>query len=94
MAVSAVGSNLTFTMVRHLAASVVVVCCVLGYLYGPAAAPAMRSSAVAECNRYAQGNYRSYRLSWHVGLLPHWSCSDASRPGRAPVSLGWWTNPD
>jgi len=93
MPVSAVGSGLSFSLVRRLAAAVIVIFCVLAYLYGPAATPAMHNSALSECNEYAQGNYRSFRLSWNVGVLPHWSCSDASRPNRDPVSLGWWTNP-
>ena len=48
MAVSAVGTNLTFNMVRRLAVAVVVIFCVLAYLYGPAATPAMRDAAVGE----------------------------------------------
>lgn len=93
MAVSATASSLTFRMVRRTAASVVVIFGVLAYLYGPAASPAMRNSAIDECNAYAQGNYRSFRLTWHVGVLPHWTCWDASRPNEDPVSLGWWTSP-
>lgn len=93
MAVSAVGTTFTFAMVRRLAAAVVVIFAVLGYLYGPAAAPAMHNAAAIECNTYAQGNFRSFRLTWEVGVYPHWSCLDASRPTKDPISLGWWTNP-
>jgi hypothetical protein len=85
--VSVSGSDVTFTAVRRLSVVVVVVCAVLGYLYGPAFTPAMRTAAVG------QGNWRSYRLSWDVGVTPHWMCADASRPREASVSLGWWTNP-
>ena len=93
MGVSLSGSSTTFTTVRRLSVAVVVVFCVLGYLYGPAAAPGMRNAAIRECNDYAQGNYRSFRLSWELTGLPHWSCRDASRPDVEAVSLGWWTNP-
>ena len=93
MAVSAVGTSLTFSMVRRLAVSMVIIFAVLGYLYGPPATPALRESAANECNVYAHGNYRSYRLGWEVGLHPHWTCWDASNPDKPDVSLGWWTNP-
>jgi hypothetical protein len=93
MAVSAVGSNLTFDLVRRLAVGVVVIFGVLAYLYGPAASPAMHRAAISQCNDHAEGNFRSYRLSWDVGVLPHWTCWDASRPRRDAISLGWWTNP-
>ncbi len=93
MAVSAVGTNLTFNMVRRLAVAVVVIFCVLGYLYGPAATPAMRDAAVGECNSHAQGNFRSFRLAWVVGIHPHWTCWDASHPDENEIDLGWWTNP-
>ncbi len=93
MGVSQSGSKLTFTVVRRLAALVVVVFLALVYLYGPAATPAVHQAAIAECNDYAQGNWRSYQLSWEVGLQPHWRCADASRPTKDAVSLGWWTNP-
>ena len=93
MGVSLSGSRLTFKIIRRTSFSVVVIFCALAYLYGPAAAPAMRNAAITECNDYAQGNYRSLRLSWNVGVRPHWTCSDASRPEEQAVSLGWWTNP-
>ena len=93
MAVSAVGTNLTFNVVRRLAASVVVIFCVLAYLYGPAATPAMHDSARNECNAYAHGNFRSFRLAWDVGVRPHWTCWDASNPEKDEIDLGWWTNP-
>jgi hypothetical protein len=93
MPVSAVGSNLTFTIVGRLAVGVVAIFCVLSYLYGPAASPALRNAAIAQCNEHAEGNFRSFRLSWQVGVYPHWTCWDASRPEDDAVSLGWWTNP-
>ena len=93
MPVSVTGSSVTFRLVRQLSIGVVRVFAVLAYLYGPAASPAMRDAAVDQCNSYAQGNYRSFRLTWHVGAHPHWSCWDASHPETAAVSLGWWTNP-
>jgi hypothetical protein len=93
MAVSAVGSSLTLGMVRRLALVVVVVFCVLGYLYGPASTPALRNSAMNTCNDYAHGNYRSFRLAWQVGVRPHWTCWDASRPNKDSIDLGWSTNP-
>lgn len=93
MGVSASGSSLTFTTVRRLAVAIVAIFVVLAYLYGPAASPAMRNAAIAQCNEHAEGNYRSFRLSWNVGVYPQWSCWDASRPEEDAVSLGWWTNP-
>lgn len=93
MPVSSTGSSAGFRLVRQLALVVVLVFGVLAYLYGPAASPAMRNAAIDQCNEYAQGNYRSFRLSWNVAAYPHWSCWDASRPQAAAVSLGWWTNP-
>jgi hypothetical protein len=93
MQVSLSGASLTFQMVKRLAVSVVAVFAVLGYLYGPAASPAMRDRAVAECNDHAEGNWRSFRLTWNVGVRPHWTCWDAARPNEAAISLGWWTSP-
>jgi hypothetical protein len=93
MPISATSSSTTFRLVRQLAVVVVAVFCVLGYLYGPAASPAMRNAAIAQCNDYAQGNFRSFRLTWNVGVRPHWTCWDASRPTTPDISLGWWTNP-
>ncbi len=66
------------------------------YFYGPPFTPAVRSAANEQCNEYANGNYRDYRLEWVSGpgeVTPHWSCGDASRPDVAPVSLGWWVSP-
>ncbi len=93
MGVSLSGSDLTMVTVRRLAAGVVVLFCTLGYLYGPPAMPGLRDAAAAQCNAHSQGNFRSFRLGWQVGVLPHWTCGDASHPGREPVSLGWWTSP-
>jgi hypothetical protein len=93
MAVSAVGTNLTFRMVRRTAVAVVALFCALAYLYGPAATPALRQSAMNQCNDLAHGNFRSFRLAWEVGVRPHWTCWDASRPSSNEIDLGWWTNP-
>jgi hypothetical protein len=93
MPVSQTGSSVGFKLVRQVAAVVVVTFCTLGYLYGPPVSPAMRNAAIAECNNHAEGNYRSFRLGWRVGVHPHWECGDASRPTQKSVSLGWWTNP-
>lgn len=93
MQVSLSGQSLTFRMVRRLAFAVVVVFVVLSYLYGPAASATMHRSAIAECNDHAEGNWRSFRLDWNVGVYPHWTCWDASRPNKKAISLGWWTDP-
>ena len=93
MGVSASGSSLTMKTVRQVSVAVVAVFVVLAYLYGPAVTPGFRDAAATECNEHATGNFRSFRLTWHVGVYPHWSCWDASRPDATPVSLGWWTNP-
>lgn len=93
MQVSLSGQSLTFQMVRRLSFAIVAVFAVLAYLYGPAASPPMRNEAIARCNQHAEGNWRSFRLDWNVGVYPHWTCWDASRPRRKAISLGWWTNP-
>ena len=93
MPVSAVGTSLGFATVRRVSVAVVALFGALAYLYGPAASPAMRNAAIATCNDYAQGNYRSFRLNWQVDVRPHWTCWDAGRPEAEPVNLGWWTNP-
>ena len=38
-------------------------------------------------------NSNASRLTWNVGVYPHWTCHDASKPTQPAVSLGWWTNP-
>ena len=93
MGVSASGSDLRFTFIRRAAVAVIAIFVALCYVYGPAVSPAMHTAAVAECNDHAEGNWRSYRLSWDVGVYPHWMCGDASKPTKAAISLGWWTNP-
>jgi hypothetical protein len=93
MGVSVSGSNLTFTFVRRAAVVVIAIFAVLSYLFGPAVSPAMRTAAVGQCNDHAEGNWRSYRLHWDVGVYPHWMCGDASKPAEKAISLGWWTNP-
>ena len=93
MGVSASGSDVRFTMVRRAAVAVIAIFAALCYVYGPAVSPAMHTAAIAECNDHADGNWRSYRLNWDVGVYPHWMCGDASKPANAAISLGWWTNP-
>lgn len=93
MGVSLSGADLTFSTVRRLALATVALFCVFAYLYGPAVTPGLHAAAVEECNRHAQGNYRSFQLTWHVGVYPHWTCSDSSRPNADAISLGWWTDP-
>lgn len=93
MPVSLSGSDMRFAIVRRIAVGVVTAFVVLCYLYGPAASPAMHKQAIRECNEHAEGNWRSFRLTWNVGVYPHWTCHDASKPTQPAVSLGWWTNP-
>ena len=93
MGVSASGSDLRFTMVRRAAVAVIAIFVALCYVYGPAVSPAMHTAATAECNDHAEGNWRSFRLNWNVGVYPHWTCWDASKPMKKAISLGWWTNP-
>jgi hypothetical protein len=63
------------------------------YLYGPPVTPALHNAAADACNLHAKSNYRSYGLSWYVGLRPHWQCADASRPKAPALDYGWWVNP-
>jgi len=65
------------------------------YFYGPPVTPAFRSAAAQECNEYAGGNMRSFRLEWTSGpgSSPHWRCWDARRPEVRAISLGWWVDP-
>jgi hypothetical protein len=63
------------------------------YLYAPPVTPALHNAAAGACNQHAKSNYRSYRLSWHVGIRPHWLCADASKPGEPALNYGWWVNP-
>lgn len=93
MGVSQSGSSLGLVVIRRAAAAVAVILGVLAYLYGPAVSPALRNEAIAQCNDHAEGNWRSFRLAWNVGVYPHWTCWDASQPEEKAVSLGWWTNP-
>ena len=94
MGVSATAtSTISFTTIKRMAVAVVVIFATTYYLYGPAATPAVQSAAVAKCNNYAQGNFRSFRLGWQVGFHPHFTCWDASRPDLPEVSFGWWVNP-
>jgi hypothetical protein len=93
MGVSVSGTSTTWQTVRRAAVTVVVLFGTFAYLFGPAASPTLHTAAASRCNDYAEGNWRSYRLSWQVGIYPHWLCADASRPGREAISLGWWTSP-
>ena len=65
------------------------------YFYGPLVTPGMQRAATEQCNEYAGGNFRSYRLEWVTWPDgdPHWSCWDARNPEVRAVDLGWWTNP-
>jgi len=82
--------RLSMTAVKNIAAAVLVLFALWFYFYGPSVTPLMHSSATAECNELAGGNYRSYRLDWVVGVTPHWECYDRSTPTEPPVDLGWW----
>ncbi|MGZ4469428.1 MAG: hypothetical protein ACXVXB_13175 [Nocardioidaceae bacterium] len=73
--------------------ALVAVLAVAIYLFGPPTFPRLKNAAIQACNEHAGGNYRSYRLSWHVGVGPHWSCWDASKPTHPPVDMGWWVSP-
>ena len=79
--------------IRRLLVATAVVAATLFYLYGPPATPALRNAAVARCNDHASGNFRSFRLAWHVGVHPHWTCWDARRPAAPEIDLGWWVSP-
>lgn len=96
MGISATGQ--TGLSMRGVLSMLVVVAILLGtivYFYGPAVAPRVSDAARAECNEYAGGNFRSFRLEWVTGPgeRPHWSCWDASRPEERAISLGWWVDP-
>ncbi len=94
MGVSVTASRgLSTSAIKSTAVAVVVIFVTLFYLYGPAATPAFQDAAIAKCNDHASGNYRSFRLSWVVGVHPHWTCWDAGRPQEPDVSFGWWVNP-
>ena len=85
--------GLSMATVKQAAALVVLVVATLAYLYGPPASPTLRQAAVSECNTHAGGNYRSYRLAWQVGIYPHWTCHNASRPQSPALDMGWWVSP-
>ncbi len=86
-------STITTGLLRRLLVAVVVIFATLFYLYGPPATPAFNQAAVAKCNQHASANFRSFRLSWEVGVHPHWTCWDAGKPQEPAVSFGWWVNP-
>ena len=67
MQVSLSGQSLTFQMVRRLAVAVIAIFVVLAYLYGPAASPAMRTEAIAQCNDHAEGRLSSTELEQRTG---------------------------
>ncbi len=75
--------------VNRVVAAVVVFFALGFYLYGPPATPRLHEAAAVACNDYAGGNYRDYRLSWHVGASPHWTCWNARRPMMRAVDMGW-----
>jgi hypothetical protein len=94
MGISTTGSNRWSMSSFKTTLTVVLLLLGLGiYLYGPPFTPRLHAAAVRACNDHAGGNYRSYRLSWHVGVGPHWTCWDASRPSEQPVDMGWWVGP-
>jgi hypothetical protein len=94
MGVSVTASRgLSGSTIKNTSVAVIAVFVVLFYLYGPPATPAVQDAAIARCNDHASGDYRSFRLSWEVGVRPHWTCWDARRPQEQPVSFGWWVNP-
>ena len=96
MGVSAVGqSGLSTRSVRSMLVVIFVLLAAVVYFYGPMVAPGMERAAADECNEYAGGNFRSYRLDWvsWPDADPHWSCWDARNPQVKAVDLGWWTNP-
>ena len=96
MGISASGQ--TGLSMRAIRSMLIVIFVLLGtfvYFYGPLIAPTVANAAEAECNEYAGGNFRSYRLTWvsWPDTDPHWACWDASRPTEKAISLGWWVNP-
>ena len=96
MGVSAVGqSGLSTRSIRSMLVVIFVLLAAAIYFYGPMVAPGMERAATQECNEYAGGNFRSYRLDWVTwpDADPHWSCWDARKPEVKAVDLGWWTNP-
>ncbi len=93
MAVSAVGTNLTFRMVRRLAGVVVLVFLVLGYLYGPAATPALRRLRDERVQRPRARRLPQLPAGLAGGRPSALDCWDASRPNKPDVDLGWWTDP-
>ncbi len=96
MGISTTGE--TGLSMRAIRSMLIVIFVLLGtfvYYYGPLVAPAVSGAAMRECNDYAGGNFRSFRLEWvsWPDADPHWRCWDASRPDVEAVSLGWWVSP-
>jgi hypothetical protein len=82
--------GLSLPKIKAVSAAALFAIVTFGYLYGPAAAPLLRTAAASECNRTVGGNYRAFELQWQSGVRPHWACWDLREPGDDPVSLGWW----
>ncbi len=96
MGISAVGE--TGLSKRAVRSMLIVIFALIGtsiYFYGPQVMPRVERAAVAECNEYAGGNFRAYRLAWVTWPDddPHWACWDARNPQEKAISLGWWVNP-
>jgi hypothetical protein len=88
-------TGLSMRAIRSMLIVILVLVGTIVYFYGPLIAPTVASAAEQECNDYAGGNFRSYRLEWvsWPNDDPHWRCWDARRPEVQAVSLGWWVNP-
>ncbi len=84
------GTGRSMATLRTVFAVVGAASAVAFYFYGPLVTPLMHAAAVSSCNEHAGGDFRSYRLSWHVGTRPHWTCWDARDPVKPAVDLGWW----
>src|SRR5680860_783484 len=90
MVVNLNGVRMPIARLRLIAAALAAALLFGFYVYGPPITPAMQTAAAETCNEHAEGNFRSYRLEWEISVVPHWRCSDVSKPGEEPVNLGWW----
>lgn len=94
MGVSAVKARSRLLVrVPRLVPSLAVVATVCFYFFGPPMTPAWHRAAADQCNELAGANYRSFFLTWSVGVRPHWLCANTARPAAPPVDLGWWVSP-
>ena len=94
MGISATGTSHWSMTSLKASIAVVVGVIVLGfYMYGPPITPKLHAAAMDACNDHSGGNYRDFRLSWHVGVGPHWTCWDAGRPNQQAYDMGWWVSP-